>query len=129
MSNDNENSKRKPEHIAYAVRTTAEGPKYTRIGVGFSLQNGGISVIYDAQPASPQIVLLEQDAARPQNISYGNPTRKADFDACMVREYGENKSFWSRVGQAYKQDGYISIQLEAIPHGKLILTVPKEQEQ
>lgn len=123
-----ENNKRKPDFIAHAVRPQAgTGPKYTRIGVGFNLKNGGISVLYDAVPLSGQIVLLALDAEKPATISYGSPTRTPSFEASMVRDSG-NDSYWTEVGSAWKQEAYLSIQLEVVPTtGKLVLTQPREQ--
>ena len=60
---------------------------------------------------------IDQDE-KPRAISYGQPTRKADFDACMIRESGQN-SFWTTLGDGLAPDGYISIQLDA--------AVPPEQ--
>ena len=55
--------------------------------------------------------------------SWGQPT----FEASMVRGEGD-KAFWTSVGAAYQQEGYISILLEVVPTGgKIILTVPREQ--
>ena len=122
-------SKKRPDYLAYAVYSQGGdlGPKYVRIGVGFTYKNGSIGVIYDAIPLSGQIVLLGIDQEeKPAALSYGHPTRKADFDACMVRESGQN-SFWTTVGSAWRQDGYISIQLDAaVPPSKLVLSVPKD---
>ena len=132
MSDTNtENSgKKRPDYLAYAVHSQGGelGPKYLRIGVGFTYRNGSIGVIYDAIPLSGQIVLLGIDQeAKPTALSYGHPSRKADFDACMVRESGQN-SFWTTLGAAWRQDGYISIQLDAaVPPSKLVLSVPKEK--
>src|SRR5437588_12580644 len=110
MSNTTtENAKKRPDYLAYAVHSQggAAGPKYTRIGVGFTNRNGSISVMYDAIPLSGQIVLLGIDQEeRPAAVSYGHPTRKADFEACMVREAGPN-SFWTAIGAAWRQDGYL----------------------
>jgi hypothetical protein len=121
-------AKKRPDYAAYAVYSQGEnaGPKYTRIGVGFNYKNGNIGVIYDATPLSGQIVLLGLDQEqKPTAISYGHPTRKADFEACMVRGDGKN-SFWTAIGTAYRQDGYISILLDAVPYQKLVLSVPKD---
>lgn len=126
---DNAPAKRRPDYVAYAVKSKGanEGPAYTRIGVGFSLKNGGVSVLYDGFPLRGQIVLIGIDDEEPGTISYGSPLRKADFDACMVREGSNDKSFWTEIGSAYRQDGYISIHLEIIPAGnKVILSVPRE---
>jgi hypothetical protein len=129
---DNTSNKKRPNHIAYAVRSQAEnaGPKYTRIGVGFDLKNGGISVLYDAVPLSGQIVLLDIGTEeKPTAISYGSPTRKPSFEVSMVRDGSGDKGYWTDVGSAWKQDGYVSIQLEVVPTGgKLILTQPKERQ-
>jgi hypothetical protein len=129
-TNTETGKKKRPDYLAYAVHSQggAAGPKYTRIGVGFTYKNSSIGVIYDAIPLSGQIVLLGIDQEeKPAALSYGHPTRKADFEACMVRESGQN-SFWTTLGSAWRQDGYISIQLDAaVPPSKLVLSVPKEK--
>jgi hypothetical protein len=125
----NGKAKKRPDYLAYAAGSQggAAGPKYTRIGVGFTYKNGSIGVMYDAIPLSGQIVLLGIDQEeKPTAISYGHPTRKADFEACMVREAGPNNSFWTNVGTAYRQDGYISILLDVVPHNKVVLSIPKD---
>ena len=131
MTNDsNTTSNRKPDFIAHAVRSQGGdlGPKYTRIGVGFNQKNGGIGVMYDATPLSGQIVLLEPDADKPSSLSYGHPTRKPDFSASMVRDGNEKgKGFWTEVGSAFRQEGYISILLDVVPQSKLLLSLPKEK--
>ena len=132
MSQNETTTKKRPDFIAYAVRTQAEnaGPKYTRIGVGFNLKNGGVSVLYDATPLSGQIVLLDMGTdEKPMAISYGSPTRKPSFEVSMVRDGAGDNSYWTEVGSAWRQDGYLSIQLEVVPTGgKIILTQPKERE-
>jgi hypothetical protein len=126
------NSKKRPDFIAYAVRSQAgvAGPRYTRIGVGFNQKKGGVSVLYDAIPLSGQIVLLGSDSdEKPTAISYGSPTRKPSFEVSMVRDGNGDKSFWTGVGAAYQQEGYLSILLEVVPTGgKLILTLPREEK-
>ena len=132
MSQNETTTKKRPDFIAYAVRTQAEnaGPKYTRIGVGFNLKNGGVSVLYDAVPLSGQIVLLDLGTdEKPQAISYGSPARKPSFEVSMVRDGAGDNSYWTEVGSAWRQDGYLSIQLEVVPTGgKIILTQPKERQ-
>ncbi len=130
MSDTNQTgtAKKRPDYLAYAVHSQggAAGPKYTRIGVGFIYRNGSIGIMYDAIPLSGQIVLLDIDQEeKPTAVSYGSPTRKADFDACMVREAGP-KSFWTTIGAAYRQDGYISILLDVVPPNKVVLSIPKD---
>ena len=124
--------KRKPDYIAFAVRSQGSnaGPKYTRIGVGFNLKNGGVSVLYDATPLSGQIVLLDIGInEKPTAISYGSPVRKPSFEVSMVRDGAGDNSYWTEVGSAWRQDGYVSIQLEVVPTtGKIILTQPKERQ-
>jgi hypothetical protein len=125
----NSNGKKRPDYIAHAVRQqSGSGPKYTRIGVGFNVKNGGISVLYDAIPLSGQIVLLDADGEKPATLSYGSPARKPDFAASMVRDGKDNNAFWTEVGVAYRQEGYVSILLNVVPTGgKIILTQPREQ--
>lgn len=127
MSDTQTSARKRPDYIAHAVRPNGDGPRYTRIGVAFANKNGGYSVFYDAVPLSGQIVLLGIDDERPSTLSYGAPTRKADFDASMVRDAGPNNSFWTDVGVAYRQEGYISVLLDVVPTGgKIVLSVPKE---
>ena len=129
---DTNTSKKRPDFIAYAVRPQVDnaGPRYTRIGVAFNLRNGGVSVLYDATPLSGQIVLLDIGSdAKPTAISYGSPVRKPSFEVSMVRDGAGDTSYWTEVGSAWRQDGYVSIQLEVVPtSGKIILTQPKERE-
>ncbi len=127
MSNESNTTRRKPDYLAFAVRSVSgQGPHYTRIGVGFNHKNGGIGVMYDAIPLSGQIVLIEPDAEKPATISYGEPTCKPDFEANMVRDAGNN-SFWTEIGSAYRQEGYISILLDVVPTSKLVLSLPKQE--
>lgn len=132
MTDTNTNTKKRPDFIAHAVRPQPNdaGPKYTRIGVGFNLKNGGISVLYDAIPLSGQIVLLSLDQEeKPTAISYGSPIRKPSFEVSMVRDGAGDTSYWTEVGSAWRQEGYVSIQLEVVPtSGKIILTQAKERE-
>jgi hypothetical protein len=124
-----DNGKKRPDYIAFVPRQrSGQSPQYVRIGVGFTYKNGSIGVLYDAIPLAGQIILLAMDAEKPSVLSYGSPTRKADFDACMVREAkdGKGESFWTTVGEAYRQEGYISIQLDIVPANKLVLSVPKD---
>ena len=128
MSNDsNTTGKKRPDYLAYAVHpVSGAAPHYTRIGVAFHHKNGGIGVMYDAIPLSGQVVLIEPDAEKPTTLSYGTPSRKPDFEANMVRESGGN-SFWTEIGAAYRQDGYISILLDVVPASKLVLSPPKPE--
>ena len=127
MSNEpNTTGRRKPDYLAYAVRpVSGQAPHYTRIGVAFHHKNGGIGVVYDAVPLSGQIVLIEPDAEKPATLSYGEPSRRPDFEANMVRESG-GSSFWTEVGSAYRRDGYVSILLDVVPANKLVLSPPKQ---
>ena len=126
--NTNQKPGKKPDYIAYVPRQrSGRAPHYVRIGVGFTYKNGSIGVLYDAIPLAGQIILLGYDAEKPAVISYGSPTRKADFDACMVRDGKDGKdAFWTTVGEGYRQEGYISIQLDIVPASKLVLSVPKD---
>lgn len=128
MSNETTTTnRRKPDYLAFAVRpASGQAPVYIRIGVAFNHRNGGIGVMYDAVPLSGQIVLIETDVEKPGTLSYGTPTRKPDFEANMVRESG-GSSFWTEIGSAYRQDGYISVLLDVVPASKLVLSLPKQE--
>jgi hypothetical protein len=121
-------AKKRPDYLAYAVISQggAAGPRYIRIGVGFIYKKGAVGVNYDATVLNGHLILVGIDDELPTTISYGHPTRKQDFDACMVREAGPDKSFWTNVGTAYRQEGYISILLDVVPDKKLVLSVPKD---
>lgn len=68
-----EDTKKRPDHIAYAVRPQNRnaGPKYTWMGVASATKNGGYSVLDDAGPLDGKIVLLDygQDN-KPVAINY-----------------------------------------------------------
>ena len=127
-TNDTNTAKKRPDYVAFAVRPQANsGPKYTRIGVAFATKNGGFSVLYDAVPLSGHVILLATDADKPATLSHGHPTRKPDFEASMVRESGPNNSFWTEVGVAYRQEGYVSVFLDVVPTaGKIVLSAPRD---
>ena len=93
---------------SYRLRRPLSGrqrrPEYTRIGVGFDLKNGGISVLYDAVPLSGQIVLLDiATDEKPTAISYSSPTRKPSFEVSMVRDGSGDNSYWTGVGNAWRR--------------------------
>ena len=129
MSDTTNQGKKRPDFIAHAVRSQGNnlGPKFTKIGVGFTLKNGGVSVLYDASPLSGQIVLVAIDDELPGTISYSHPNQGRSFEVSMVREGKGGDSFWTEVGSAWRQEGYLSIQLEVVPtSGKVILTSPRQ---
>ena len=75
-------------------------------------------------------MLLGIEAEKPTAISYGSPVRKPGFEVSMVRDGAGDTSYWTEVGSAWRQDGYVSIQLEVVPTGgKIILTQPREERQ
>ncbi len=132
---DNANTntaKRKPDYAAFSLHTTSEGTRWTKIGVAFTYKNGGIGILYDAMPQGHRIQLrqLDRKPGGAAHVGDGIPARKPDFEACNVRETGNDKSFWERVGNAYSQeDGDITVLCEVIPlSGKLILSVPKDSQ-
>jgi hypothetical protein len=132
MSDNTTTTKRKPDYAVYSLHTTGDGTRWTRIGVGFTYKNGGIGVLYDAIPLNNRIHLRELDRkpGGAANLSDGLPARKPDFEACNVRETGNDKSFWDRIGSAYAQeDGDIVVLCEVIPlSGKIVLSVPKDNQ-
>lgn len=134
MSTDtNTKAKKRPDFIAYAAREDSKvtGPKYTRIGVGFNLKNGGISVLHDAIPLSGQIVLVDTATdEKPTTILHTPHAGKPSFEANMVRDGSGDNSYWTEIGSAWRKDGYVLIQLEVVPtSGKVILTLPREDRQ
>ena len=71
-------SKRKPEFIAFAVASKEGRSKYTRIGVGFALKNGGISVLYDAQPVIALARVISRRAMREFSLAFDSEGRVVD---------------------------------------------------
>jgi hypothetical protein len=128
----NTTTKKRPDFIAYATREDSKvaGPKYTRIGVGFNLKNGGVSVLYDAIPLSGQILLLDTATdEKPTAILHVPHAGKPNFEANMVRDGQGDNSYWTEIGSAWRKDNYVLIQLEVVPTtGKVILTQPRERE-
>ena len=121
-------AKKRPDYLAYVpIRRTGQPPKYAKVGVGFTYKNGSIGLLYDAVPLSGQIVLVGIDDGLPEAVSHGAPTRGPSYEANMVRESGGD-SFWTEVGSAYRQEGYISVICPVFPRdGKLVLTQPRDQ--
>lgn len=120
-------NRKRPDHVVYVARQRNGSPStLARIGVGFNYKNGSIGIVYDAIPLSGHLILTSIDDAKPTTISHGSPTRAPQFEANLVRESGKD-SFWTVVGDAYRQDGYVSVFLDAVPLGKVVLTPTKEQ--
>lgn len=124
---ESNNTKKRPDYIAYAaIERSGQPPKFARIGVGFTYKNGSIGLLYDAIPLSGQLIVVDIDDELPATVSYGSPTTAPAFEANLVRENGKD-SFWTTVGSAYRQEGYISLICPVYPRdGKLVLTQPKQ---
>lgn len=123
------NTKRRPDFIAHAVVPGTQNTpgQFIRIGVGFTLKNGGVSLLTDAQALSGHVVLVGIDAELPplDGFKHGPAAKGADFIASMVRDAG-NESYWTDIGTAYRQEGYVSVHVAVWPNaGKIILSVPK----
>jgi hypothetical protein len=127
MTEQKPTTKKRPDYLAFVpIQRAGQPPKFAKVGVGFTYRNRSIGLLYDAIPLSGQIVLVGIDDQLPEAVSYGPPTRGADFEANMVRESG-NDSFWTEVGSAYRQDGYLSVICPVFPRdGKLVLTQPRD---
>ncbi|MCD0462089.1 hypothetical protein [Roseiconus lacunae] len=59
-----------------------------------------------------------------------NPTNRPSLYAYQVRETGNGKSFWNRIGAAWEnKDGGFTIQLDCVPlDGRIVCQTPKQQE-
>lgn len=131
MTDNISKAKKRPDFIAYAARSRGKNQPIAliRIGVGFSLKNDGVSVLYDALPLSGQIALvpIETDEL-PDFLPEAHEAVNPDFEASMVRDNG-NDSYWTKVGAAWRVSGCIITYLEVMPtSGKIILTVPKDRQ-
>ena len=65
-----------------------------------------------------------------QNSSQHNGSRKPSLHAFHVRESGNGKSFWTRIGAAWSnKDGGFTLQLDCVPlDGRIVCQVPKDKE-
>lgn len=124
-------AKKRPDYTAHAVVPgSGDTPtRFIRIGVGFNLKNGGVSVLTDAAALSGHVILVGIDGEPPalNGFKHGAPLHAPHFTASMVRDNG-NESYWTDIGQASRQDGYLSVHVAVWPTaGKIILSQPREQ--
>lgn len=125
---DTKATKKRPDYLALApIRRDGRPPLLARIGVGFNYRNGSIGVLYDGTPLSGHILLVGTDDEPPQAVNHSHPLAAPAFEVNMVREAG-GETFWTEVGSAWRQDGYLSVFCQVIPaNGKVVLTKPREQ--
>jgi hypothetical protein len=122
MTESSNSTRKRPDHIVYVARQRNGQPsQLTRIGVGFNYKNGAIGIVYDAIPLSGHLIITGIDDPKPETLSHGVPTRAPHYEANLVRENGK-ETFWTPIGDGYRQDGYLSVFLDAVPVGKIILT-------
>lgn len=59
------------------------------------------------------------------------PASKPAYHAFYVRESSSGKSFWGRIGAAWRnRDGSLSLQLDCFPQdGRVVLQEPKEKAE
>jgi hypothetical protein len=131
MTDTQPTTKKRPDYVAHAVvpGSTDTPTRFVRIGVGFTLKNGGISILSDAAALSGHVVLVGLDAEPPalNGFKHGAPLGAPQFVASMVREAGK-ESYWTDIGSAYRHDGYLSVHVAVWPSaGKIILTQPRQQ--
>src|SRR5665213_3347832 len=83
-------ARKRPDFIAHAVipGTGENQTRFIRIGVGFSLKNGGISILTDGIALSGHIILVGIDAELPSlnGFKHGTPMHAPHFVASMVRD-------------------------------------------
>lgn len=122
-------AKKRPDYTAHAVVPGGgDTPtRFIRIGVGFNLKNGGVSLLTDAAPLSGHVILVDIDGELPplNGFKHSAPLHAPHFTASMVRDNG-NESYWTDIGQAYRQEGYTSVFVAVWPNsGKVILSQPR----
>lgn len=124
-------TKKRPDYAAHAVIPGGgDTPtRFVRIGVGFNLKNGGVSLLTDAAALSGHVILVDLDGELPPLDGFKNvpPAHGHHLVASMVRDSGGD-SYWTDIGRAYRRDGYTSVFVAVWPQaGKIILTQPREQ--
>ena len=129
MTEATQPAKKRPDYIAHAVVPGGgdRATQFVRIGVGFALRNGGISLLTDAVALSGHVVLVDIDGDLPalDGFKHGTPLHAPHLVASMVRDSGK-ESYWTDIGTAYRHDGYVSVHVPVWPTaGKIILTTPK----
>lgn len=126
MTEVSNTNRKRPDHVVYVARQRkGQSSTLARIGVGFNYKNGSIGIVYDAIPLSGHLILTGIDDAKPETISPGVPTRAPHFEANLVRESGKD-SYWTPIGDGYRQNGYLSVFLDAVPTSKVVLTPIRE---
>ncbi|MCA9065852.1 MAG: hypothetical protein KDA96_22445 [Planctomycetaceae bacterium] len=60
-----------------------------------------------------------------------NGNKKPSLQAYHVRETGNGRSFWTRIGAAWSnKDGGFTLQLDCIPlDGRIVCQIPKEKDE
>ncbi|MBY0458185.1 MAG: hypothetical protein K2V38_12655, partial [Gemmataceae bacterium] len=104
-------AKKRPDYIAYIPqpsRATGHLPRLIRAGCAFTYRNGSIGVLFDLTPLAGQIVLVGIDEEVPAEVRTAPPLAAPQFEVNHVRDTGGD-SFWQVVGDAYREDGAISL--------------------
>lgn len=122
-------AKKRPDYIAYIPqpgRAAGQPPRLVRAGCAFTYKNGSIGVLFDLTPLAGQLVLAAIDAEPPAEVRTTPPVGGPQWEVNHVRDTGSD-SFWSGIGDAYRDGEVISLFAAAWPRdGKVVLTQPRK---
>lgn len=92
MSEDNSNTGRKPDQIAYTVKDSPDGKGYwNRVGAVWNHKDGrGAELILDSIPMDGRITLREQREQRMQDYQDERNTRQPDNNT-RTRNHGRER--------------------------------------
>jgi len=92
MNDDNINTGRKPDQIAYSVKESPDGKGYwNRVGAAWKHQDGhGTEIILDSTPVNGRISLRDQRDQRMQGYQDERDTRQAVNDG-QTRNHGRER--------------------------------------
>ncbi len=134
MSNETETAnakRRRPDYIAHAVvpASAPTGTRFIRMGVGFNLKKGGVSVLCDGVALSGHVILtaIDDDLPPLEGFSHGHPPRAGDFIASLGRDSGR-ETYWTDLGQAWKYDTHISVHAAVFPAAGKFVLFPNARE-
>jgi len=92
MNDENSNTGRKPDQIAYSVKETPDGKGYwNRVGAAWQHKDGhGTEIILDSVPVDGRISLRDQRDQRMQDYQDERATQQPDNNA-QSRNHGRER--------------------------------------
>jgi len=113
----------KPFDVLVAVEREGKKTLWSKVGVGF---NGakGISLIFDAIPASNRVVLIAEELAATLSQQTYSVSTPVEYE-----RDGEKKTRWTRLGVAVPNKKGLSVLMNAYPvNGKAFINLTEQED-